>query len=202
MVNVKVNGKPVEVREGANIITAAKKAGCNIPTLCEFKNLNEIGACRICLVEVEGQERLVAACNTVVEEGKNYLTSTPKVMEARKTNLKLILSQHKTECTTCVRSGNCSLQSLAQDMNVLDVPYEVTYKEVPWNKNFPLIRDASKCIKCWRCVQVCDNVQAMHVWDIKNHGTRTGVGVTGDLAIEETKCILCGQCITHCPVGA
>ena len=202
MVKLTIDHRPVEVEEGTTILEAAKKAGVKIPTLCYFKDLNDIGACRVCVVEIEGQERLVASCNTAVEEGISVLTDSPKAHNARKTNVELILSQHNTECTSCVRSGNCTLQTVANDLNIINVPYEVEFAKEPWNENFPLIRDSSKCIKCMRCVQVCDNIQAVHAWEVKNRGKRTTVGVTGGIAMENSKCVLCGQCITHCPVGA
>ena len=202
MVKLAIDGREVDVPEGSKIALAAAMAGVKIPTLCAFRNLNEIGACRVCVVEVEGQDRLVTACNTPVTEGMRIRTNTPKVRRARKTNVELVLSQHNTECTTCVRNGNCTLQSLAADFGLIEMPYDVEWTLESWNADFPIIRDSSKCIKCMRCVQVCDNVQAVHVWDIKNRATRTTIGVTGAVAIEETKCAACGQCITHCPVGA
>ncbi len=202
MVKLTIDGKAVEVEEGTTILDAAAKAGIMIPTLCYFKDLNDIGACRVCVVEIEGQERLVSSCNTVAQEGMSVLTNSHKARHARKTNVELILSQHNTECTNCVRSGNCSLQDVANDLNIIDIHYKVDYQKEPWNENFPLIRDSSKCIKCMRCVQVCDKVQAVNAWSVKNRGKRTTVGVTGGIPMEQSKCVLCGQCITHCPVGA
>jgi len=202
MVTVYIDGQQVEAKPNWTILTAAKKAGISIPTLCWYKGLNDIAACRVCVVEVEGQNRLVASCNTLVEDGAHYLTKSKAALRARKQNVQLILSQHNTSCTTCVRSGNCTLQTLATDLNILDNPYEVEYVQEPWNSAFPLIRDSSKCIKCMRCIQVCDNIQGIHIWDLKNFGSRTAVGVSGNRKIENTECVLCGQCITHCPVGA
>lgn len=202
MVKLTIDQRPVEVEEGTTILDAAAKAGITIPTLCYFKELNNIGACRVCVVEIEGQERLVSSCNTTVEEGMVVLTNSPKARRARKTNVELILSQHNTECTNCVRSGNCSLQSVANDLNIINIHYKVDYTKEPWNENFPLLRDSSKCIKCMRCVQVCDKIQGVNAWSVKNRGKRTTVGVTGGIPMEQSKCVLCGQCITHCPVGA
>lgn len=142
-----------------------------------MKDLNEIGACRVCIVEIKGKDALVAACNTLVAEGMEIYTNSKRVMNARRTNVGLILSQHDYRCATCVRSGNCSLQKLANDLDILEVPFKEEYEEQEWNMDFPLIRDAKKCIKCMRCVQVCDKIQGMKVWDIINTGKRTNVGL-------------------------
>ncbi|MDO4750188.1 MAG: 2Fe-2S iron-sulfur cluster-binding protein, partial [Eubacteriales bacterium] len=202
MVKLKINGKEITAEENTTILRAANAAGIVIPYLCYFPGLNEIGACRVCVVEVEGVDRLVAACNTPVEEGMSVLTNSPRVRQARRTNVQLILSQHDCHCPTCVRSGNCALQTLAAELNILDVPYENTAPKNNWNKSVPLIRNESKCIKCMRCVQVCDKIQGLNIWDVTGSGSRTTVGVSGGLPINEATCAYCGQCITHCPVGA
>ena len=116
--------------------------------------------------------------------------------------MELILSQHNSNCATCVRSGNCNLQKLSNDLGILDIPYKKEIMEMPWNREFPLIRDFGKCIKCMRCVQICDKVQALHIWDVQNTGSRTTVDVSRNRTIEESDCSVCGQCITHCPTGA
>lgn len=121
---------------------------------------------------------------------------------ARRTNVELLLSQHDCHCATCVRSGNCSLQKLSNDLGILEVPYQEDVAPFEWDMDFPLIRDARKCIKCMRCVQVCDKVQGMRVWDVQNTGARTTVDVADNQTIDNTDCTLCGQCITHCPTGA
>lgn len=202
MVNVTINGAPVQAGENATILEAAASAGIHIPTLCYLKGLNEIGACRVCLVEIEGIEKLVTACVNKVAEGMVISTNSPRVREARRTNVELILSQHDCYCASCARSGNCNLQSLSNDLGILDLPYRREMPVAGWNKSFPLIRDFSKCIKCMRCVQVCDKIQDVHVWDIANTGSRTTVDVSQNRKIEDSDCTLCGQCITHCPVGA
>lgn len=181
---------------------AANIAGIPIPKLCFLKEINEIGACRVCVVEIEGKEKLVTSCNNLVEDGMVIYTNSPKVRRNRKKTVEMILSQHNTNCATCARNRNCSLQTITRDLNILDVPYEKELYPQPWNKNFPLIRDADKCIKCMRCIQVCDKIQGVKVWDIEGTGSRTGVYVSGNRTIEESDCTLCGQCITHCPVGA
>jgi NADH-quinone oxidoreductase subunit G len=185
-----------------NIVAAARLAGVEIPTLCFQYNLNEAGACRVCLVEVEGEEQLVASCNNRVREGMVVRTNSPAVLKARRLNVELLLSQHDVQCTTCVRSGNCRLQALANDLNIIDERFPKQLEDNDWDASFPLIRDAAKCVKCWRCVQVCDTIQATHVWGMKNRATRASVGVVGAVPISETLCTACGQCITHCPTGA
>ncbi|MCT4660859.1 MAG: NADH-dependent [FeFe] hydrogenase, group A6 [Tissierellales bacterium] len=202
MVKLTIDNITVEVPAGMSIKAAAKKVGVNIPTLCYLEGINEIGACRVCLVEIEGTEKLATSCNTPVEEGMVVYTNSPKVLEGRKTNVQLILSQHSCDCTTCVRSGNCTLQTLANDLGILDMPYVKKPERNKWNKNFSLIRDASKCIKCMRCVQICDKVQTLNIWDVAGTGSRTTVDVSYNRKIENTECAACGQCITHCPVGA
>lgn len=202
MVNLFINNTSVSVEEGTTILEAAKSAGINIPTLCFLKDINEIGACRVCVVEVEGVERCVTACNSVVQEGMRVHTHSRKARTVRKTNVKLILSQHNFHCATCVRSGNCSLQTVANDLNITDMPYDICPEETPVDKQFPLIRDSSKCIKCMRCVQVCDKVQNMNIWDVVNTGARTTVNVSCGKQLKESDCTLCGQCIVNCPVGA
>lgn len=202
MVKLTINNTAVEVEEGTTILNAAASVGIRIPTLCYLKDINEIGACRVCVVELKGKEKLVSSCNNKVEDGMEVYTNSPRVREARRVNVELILSQHDCYCSTCVRSGNCGLQTLANDLGILDLPYERELPYSPWNKDFPLIRDFSKCIKCMRCVQVCDKIQGMNIWDVSNTGSRTTVDVTWNRKIEDSDCALCGQCITHCPVGA
>lgn len=202
MVTITIDKKTIQVPKGTTILEAAKQNGIPIPTLCYLKDINEIGACRVCLVELEGKDRLITACNNVVEEGMVIYTNSPKVRQARITNVRLILSQHDCNCPTCVRSGNCSLQKLANALGIIRVPYEKQLFHSRWTKNFPLLRNYEKCIKCMRCTQICDKVQNMHVWDLANTGSRTTVDVTGNRILEESDCALCGQCITHCPVGA
>lgn len=202
MVNLTIDNRQVSVPEGTTIMEAAASIGIPIPKLCYLKDINEIAACRVCLVELEGMDKLITACNNVVKEGMVLHTNSPRVRAARRRNVQLILSQHDGKCATCVRSGNCSLQTLANDLNIIDLPFKERYEETPWDKDFPLIRDAGKCIKCMRCIQVCDKIQNLHIWDVTSTGSRTTVGVSGNKNITEMDCALCGQCITHCPVGA
>ena len=202
MVNFKINGKDLTAKRGTTILKAAEKAGIPIPHLCYLKDLNEIGACRMCMVEIEGTERLVPACNTEILDGMVIHTNSAKVRQARRTNLCLILSQHNSNCTVCVRSGNCELQTLAHDLNIHFQPYEVQLERSNVDLTNPVVREASKCIKCMRCVQICDKVQGMHVWDVVGTGSRTTVGLSGVRSLKDTDCTFCGQCVTHCPTGA
>ena len=202
MVNITIDNKQLSVPEGTTIMEAAASAGIPIPKLCYLKGINEIAACRVCLVELEGMEKLITSCNNVVKEGMVLYTNSPKVRKARRRNVELILSQHDGTCSSCVRSGNCALQTLANDLNILDIPFKQRLEDFPWDKDFPLIRDPKKCIKCMRCIQVCDKIQDLHIWDVTSTGSRTTINVTNNKKITEVSCSLCGQCITHCPVGA
>ena len=199
---ITIDNNEIEIDKNTTILDAATKMGIKIPTLCYFEGINNIAACRVCLVEIEGLSKLAPACNTIAEEGMNIKTNTPRVREVRKMNVQLALSEHDCNCPTCIRSGNCSLQTLANNLGVLSYPFEQKITRGKWNQNLPLIRDESKCIKCMRCIQVCDKIQNMDVWDVVNTGKRTTIGVAGGGKLESSKCTLCGQCITHCPVGA
>ncbi|HAD19905.1 MAG TPA: hydrogenase [Lachnospiraceae bacterium] len=202
MVNAVIDGKKVQVPEKTTILDAAASVGIMIPTLCFLKDINEVGACRVCVVEVEGHEKLFTACNNILEDGMVIHTTSKKARETRRTNVQLILSEHNDHCTTCVRSTDCSLQKLAKELNIQEMPFEKHIPEQRGSEAFPLIRDYTKCIQCMRCVQVCDKIQATQIWDIVGTGARSTVDVRGVYSLEDSDCALCGQCITHCPVGA
>lgn len=205
MVNLTIDKIAVSVPEGTTILEAAASVGIEIPSLCYLKDINEISACRVCCVEVEGEGKLVPSCNNVVQEGMVIHTNTPRVREARRTNVELILSQHDNKCATCVRSGSCQLQKISNDLGVLSVPYKsdlAAGKKSFWTTTFPLYRDVNKCIKCMRCIQICDKVQSLSIWDVSGSGSRTTIDVSENRFIKEADCSLCGQCITHCPTGA
>ena len=202
MVTLKIDNKTVTAPEGTTIMKAASDAGITIPHLCYLKDINEIAACRVCVVEVEGRERLVTSCNNTVEEGMIVHTNSPKVRTDRRRTVQLMLSEHDSKCATCVRSGNCSLQKIANDLNIYDVPYPEIIERIPWDSKFPLIKDSAKCIKCMRCVQICEKVQGLGIWQLESTGTMSTVNVSGGRTINESECALCGQCVTHCPVGA
>jgi len=202
MVSLIINGKPVCVPEGTSILEAARAANIDIPTLCYLKDLNEIGACRICMVEVEGQDTLVAACDNEVHEGMVVHTNSQKVRMTRRVNLQLLLSQHEVNCVKCTRSGNCKLQKLANDYNLLGAPYQKKLRPAPVDYSAPILRFENRCVKCMRCVQVCDKVQGVHIWDLVGTGSRTTVGTAKADSLSQSLCTYCGQCVTHCPVGA
>ena len=201
MVTLTIDGRTVTVPEDTTILEAARSIHIDIPTLCYLKDINEIGACRICMVEVEGQPRLVPACDNVVDEGMAVHTNSPRVREARRVNLRLLLSQHDTKCTKCTRSGNCKLQQLTNDYNLLGEHYIDDLRNAPPDFSNPVVRIENRCVKCMRCIQICDKVQTMGIWDLMGTGTHTTVGVARTRTLGESDCTFCGQCITHCPVG-
>ena len=201
MVTLTIDGRTVTVPEDTTILEAARSIHIDIPTLCYLKDINEIGACRICMVEVEGQPRLVPACDNVVAEGMAVHTNSPRVREARRVNLRLLLSQHDTKCTKCTRSGNCKLQQLTNDYNLLGEHYIDDLRNAPPDFSNPVVRIENRCVKCMRCIQICDKVQTMGIWDLMGTGSHTTVGVARTRTLGESDCTFCGQCITHCPVG-
>lgn len=205
MVNIKINGLSLSVPEGTTILTAAESHGISIPHLCYLEKINEIGACRLCCVEVKGEEKLVPSCITKAAEGMEVVTNSQRVRSRARTNLQFLMSQHDGRCTQCVLSGNCRLQTLCNEMNIsLDGFYEDIPKgrRTYWPAEFPLQRDATRCIKCMRCIQTCDKVQKVSVWDLISGGAWARVDVHDGLDIRESDCTLCGQCIVNCPTGA
>ena len=203
MVNIKINNMPLSVPKGITILEAARYAGVEIPTLCYLKEMNEIGACRMCMVEVIGARSLVAACVFPVNEGMEIFTNSEKVRKSRKQNLELVLSTHNKACLTCVRSGNCELQKLCKDYGVEDATkYEGAYPVADYDDSAAhMIRDNSKCVLCRRCVAACDN-QAISVIGANARGFDTHIGSPFELPLNDYSCVSCGQCIVHCPVGA
>ena len=202
MYKVTIDGIAVSAPKGSTILDAAQLAGVDIPTLCFMKKINEIGSCRVCVVEVEGQEALAAACNTPVFDGLVGRTATPRVIAARRSNVETILAPHRSECTTCKRSGTCALQSVANSLGVADFDRDPEYAFEEWDESFPLQRDATKCIRCMRCVAECAKVQHCAVWETSGPAANRGVRVAGGVGIANAACALCGQCVTHCPTGA
>ncbi len=203
MVNIKINGMPFSVPNGSTILDAAKYAGINIPTLCYMKEINEIGACRICMVEVKGARSLVSACVFPVNEGMEIFTNSERVRKSRKTTLELILSTHNRSCLSCVRSGNCELQSLCLEYGV-DNParFDGAQPDYAFDDSMPhMVRDNSKCVLCRRCVAVCNN-QAVSVIGANARGFDTHIGSAYELDINNYACIACGQCVVNCPTGA
>lgn len=205
-ITVKINGSEISVPKGTTVLEAAHMAGIEIPTLCYMKEINEIGACRICVTEVnEGRGfRLVAACVYPCSNNMEILTSSPKVIEARKKTIELILSTHDRKCLSCVRSGNCELQKLCKDYGVDDAGVfdgERNIYEVD-NSAAHMYRDNNKCVLCRRCVAVCANTQGIGVIGANERGFKTFIGSAFDMGLGETSCVSCGQCIAVCPVGA
>ena len=202
MVKLMINGQEVSVKDGTTIMEAAEKVGIHIPHLCFLKGINEIGACRVCVVEIKGMEKLVTACNTPCQDGIEIFTNSPRVRRYSRINVELILSDHNANCASCIKSGNCTLQQISNDLGIILTSYENVAEKARWDVNLPLIRDASKCVKCMRCVQVCEKIQGLGVWNLIGSGYRTSIGVRENNDISDIDCTLCGQCITHCPVGA
>ena len=202
-VNVKINGRPYSVPKGSSILEAARYAGIEIPTLCYLKDINEIGACRMCMVEVKGARSLVAACVFPVNEGMEISTNTEKVRHSRKLTLELILSTHDRKCLSCVRSGTCELQQLCKEFGVDD---ETRYEGEVVRYNFDdsaahMVRDNNKCILCRRCIAACDQ-QGISVIGANARGFDTHVSSAFDKDLADVSCISCGQCIVNCPTGA
>ncbi|MCQ2448842.1 MAG: [FeFe] hydrogenase, group A [Clostridia bacterium] len=204
MVNVKINGIAVSVPKGSTILEAARQAGVEIPTLCFMKEKNEIGACRICVVEAnEGRGfRIVTACVYPVTEGMEVMTNSEKVQKARKTTLELILSTHEKKCLSCVRSTNCELQKLCRDYGVEDTTFEGFKPEYEIDYSTPhLVRDNNKCVLCRRCVAAC-NEQFVGVIGANDRGIDTNIGQAFNMELGQVPCISCGQCTAVCPTGA
>lgn len=203
-INIKINGIDVSAPEGSTILEAARISNIDIPTLCYLKEINEIGACRICVVEVKGARSLVASCVHPINEGMEIFTNTPKVLNSRRMTLELILSTHDRKCLSCVRSGNCELLKLSRDLKVEDEgrfdgtnnKYEID------NSAAHMYRDNNKCILCRRCVAVCSEVQAIGVIGANNRGFETEICSAFEMGLAETSCVSCGQCIAVCPTGA
>ena len=207
MVNIKINGVDVSVEEGTTILKACRDNGVRIPTLCWLKDINEIGACRICVVEMTGARSLVAACVYPIskfDEGKNILTHSPAVLESRRMTLQLLLSNHERKCLSCARSGQCELQALCRELGVDDellFEGERNHYEIDTSAAH-MYRDNNKCISCRRCVAACGVTQGIGVIGPNNRGFKTSIGCAFEMDLAETACVSCGQCIAVCPTGA
>ncbi len=203
-VNIKFNGVPYSVPAGITIIEAARQVGINIPTLCYLKEINEIGACRICVVEVKGQKNLVASCVYPVSEGMEIITNSERVFASRKHNLQLILSTHDNRCLACVQNGHCELQQICKDFGVDDVNLfdgEINEYEID-DSAAHMYRDNNKCILCRRCVAACEKWQGVSVIGPNERGFNTHIGCAFDQNLGDVACVGCGQCIVVCPTGA
>ena len=202
-VNIKINGREYAVPSGITILEAARIAGIEIPTLCYLKDINKIGACRICLVEVKGSRSMCAACVYPVSEGMEVFTNTPSVRAARKTNLELLLSNHQKNCLSCIRSTSCELQTLCNEYGVDDSLFEGENREYQIDDSTPfIIRDNNKCILCRRCTAACSNLQEIGVIGAEDRGFDTHIFAPFEMKLAETSCVGCGQCVVACPVGA
>ncbi len=201
-VNIKIDGIDLYVPSDYTVLEAAKELNINIPTLCFMKNINEIGCCRMCVVEIKGVRTLQAACVYPVSAGMEVFTHTPMVMEARKVTLELILSNHDKKCLTCTRSQNCELQALANKIGVKDVRFQGETKKQPEDTGISIVRDPNKCILCRRCVGMCKNIQTVAVIDAMERGFQTAITAAFGKSLSDTPCVNCGQCINVCPVGA
>lgn len=203
MINLKINNVPVSVEPGTTILQAAKSIGIKIPTLCYLKDINEIGACRVCVVEVKGARNLVASCVYPVNEGMEVFTNSERVLKARKTTIELLLSNHRKECLSCERNTNCELQTLAYEYGCDANKYAGAMCTEPQDSSTEyLIRDNTKCVLCRRCVAMCNKVQKIGVLGASERGFDTHIGCAFDMNLVNTPCIGCGQCVTVCPTGA
>jgi len=203
MVNITIDGQKLQVPKTYSVLDAAREANIDIPTLCYLKGVNEIGACRMCVVEIKGARGLQAACVYPVSEGLEIKTNTPAVRESRKVTLELILSNHDRQCLTCVRNRNCELQKLSEQLNIQEIRYEGEMKKRQLDNFSPsIVRDPNKCILCRRCVNVCKNVQTVGAIDTVERGFDTIVSPAFEKHMDEVPCVMCGQCVVACPVGA
>jgi len=205
-VNIKINGRDYSVPKHYTVLEAARAADIDIPTLCYLKDINAIGACRLCLVEVKGIRGFITSCVYPISEGMEILTNTPAVLKARKMNLELVLSNHNKKCLSCIRSTTCELQKLCRDYGVEETRFEnATNKAdefITDDSSLSIVRDNSKCILCRRCVAACKNLQGISVIGANDRGFDTHIGSAFEMNLADTTCVNCGQCIVACPVGA
>jgi len=201
--NIEINGKTYESIQGETVLDALNRAGIKVPTLCHMKDLFPSGACRMCVVEVEGMPGLIPSCAYPAADGMKIKTHSPRAIRARKTIIELLLSNHPDDCLYCVRSGNCQLQTLANELGVRQRRYKGVKSEHKMDVSSPsLVRDPDKCILCGRCVRVCEEIQGVSAIDFIGRGSRTAVGTPFDEGINISSCINCGQCVMVCPTGA
>ncbi|WP_293909888.1 NADH-dependent [FeFe] hydrogenase, group A6 [Sphaerochaeta sp. UBA5836] len=203
IVHVKINGIPVEVEEGTSVLNAAKQAGVKIPTLCYHEDLKPFGSCGLCIVKQEGSAKIIRACAAPVNEGLSVITHDRELFEARKTILELILSTHPSSCLSCIRNGECELQNIAAEFGIREQPFEVRLSDREKDtSSASIVLDPEKCIKCGRCVQVCQDLQGVFALEFIGRGDETCMAPAAMLKLDDSPCVRCGQCAAHCPVGA
>lgn len=217
MIELSIDGIRVQVPQGTTLLQAAREVGADIPTLCYFAELNDIGACRLCVVDVEGKPRLQAACNTIAQQDMVVHTNTPRVQSARRIALELLLTHHDLNCAYCQRNETCRFQALLLDAELIEwdpthtfmmenpLPYKKKLegrRRTAWPETLVIQRNANRCIKCGRCVSACSQLENIGVWSFVGSGERATVGVSDRMSMAQAGCVACGQCITHCPTGA
>ena len=203
MITLTIDGKEVTVEKGTTVLEAARKINIDIPTLCYLKEINEVGNCRMCLVEIEGVKGFKASCVYPAEDGMVVRTNTKELLDTKRTILELLLSSHEKKCLTCVRSTNCRLQDLSRRFGIEDLPYEGEMPKSDFDDSSDcIVRNTAKCILCRRCVNVCKKVQGVSAINTLNRGFNSKIGVALNMGIRQSTCVGCGQCVIHCPVGA
>ncbi len=203
LVNIKIDGKQIQVEEGISLLQAARKAQLKIPALCYHPDLPAWAACGICVVKVEKSPKMMRACSLPVSEGLSVVTNDPELVEVRRSVLQLILASHPQECLTCMRNQNCELQRLSAEFGIRDIPFEMRPKKLPKDESTTsIVLDPSKCVLCGRCVSVCQGMQNVWALEFLSRGDQTRIAPAGDIQLDDSPCIKCGQCSAHCPVGA
>ena len=201
--DIEVNNRAIQARKGETILSALNRNGIKVPTLCSLKDLSPTGACRVCVVEVEGIQNLVTSCSFPVQEGMVIRTHSPRVVKARKTLVELLLSNHPDDCLYCERNGYCELQDLSVDLNIRERRISGRKSRHRLDLSSPsIMRDPAKCILCGRCVRTCDEIQSVATLEFVNRGSKTLVGTSMNRDLNFSSCIACGQCVMVCPTGA
>ena len=203
MVNVTINGKTIQVKEGTSILQAAKEIDVRIPTLCHNPDLPAWASCGICIVRLAGTSKMIRACCTAVTEGMNIITHDPEIVQARRTVLELILSNHPDDCLRCSRNNRCELQSLAAEFGLRTIRFDKILKQQPIDDSYDaIVLDRDKCINCGRCVEACQLMQNVWALEYTGRGDKTMIGPVGGVDLAHSPCVRCGQCAVHCPTGA
>jgi NADH-quinone oxidoreductase subunit G len=203
MIDIKINGIAIQVKEGTTILDAAKKVNIKIPTLCYTDDLTPWASCGICIVRMEGSQKMVRACVTLVAQNMSVITHDAEIIAIRRSVLELILSNHPNDCLQCTRNGECELQVLAADLGIRNVPYKQLLDGIPIDDSNPsIVLCPDKCIRCGRCVKVCQDVQNVWALEFLGRGLSGKIASTSDTTLGDGPCVKCGQCSSHCPVGA